>query len=78
MKMTEKGQRWGDVIRKELQNPKSLTSLSVRQFKAYKKLCDTCPKDFKLELDVLGNIVVNMRGDRQAISYMPDVGYLFR
>jgi hypothetical protein len=76
IKLTPHGKRWADVIRRELKDPESIVSYAVRELRAWKRLCDSWPKEFKLELEY-GHIVVNVVGQRCHISSCSDVGYLF-
>lgn len=83
IKLTPKGKRWGDVIRKELADPDSLISKAVRELKAWHRLSKTNDR-IQLELTCLGNIQVACYGycvhdaDRTDICPLNDVSYLFR
>jgi hypothetical protein len=76
IRLTPKGKRWGDVIRKELTDPDSRLSCVVREFKAWTRIAKS-DKKTKLELDYCGNIIVNVDGNISNIAPEPDVGYLF-
>lgn len=76
--LTPKGNRWTDVIRKELADPDSQLSHITREFKAWKRLCNSRPKEFQLEIDKSGYISINNAGgDSSHISGIVDVSYLF-
>lgn len=76
IKFPPKGKRWGDVIRRELADPHSRLSETVREFKAWIRLAKT-NKYIKLEVDYCGYICVRQRDDVTHISGMTDVSYLF-
>lgn len=56
MKLTPKGQRIGDKIRKQLSDPDSSMNECVRTFKAWTRLFKSNPKKYKLQLNMFGDI----------------------
>lgn len=62
IKLTCKGNRFGDVVRDSLADPESSLSKVIREFNAWKKVCQREPEKFNLELDGLGFILVRTKG----------------